>query len=86
MAHQVLRHGGERMSGQKVYLALQYLASFVLGIDQGISQSAVGVLLQLPNSRTSETEADRKCREGVAEVDAFSDGIYLYLGFAHLLK
>lgn len=48
------------MSGQKVYLALQYLASFVLGIDQGLSQSAVGVLLQLPNSRTSETEADRE--------------------------
>lgn len=60
MAHQVLRHGGERMSSQKVYMALQYLASFIFGIDQGLSQGAVGVLLQLPNSRTSETEADRR--------------------------
>lgn len=60
MAHQVMRHGGERMSSQKVYLALQYLASFVLGVDQGLSQSAIGVLMQLPNSRASETEADRE--------------------------
>lgn len=48
------------MSSQKVYLALQYLASFVLGVDQGLSQSAIGVLMQLPNSRASETEADRE--------------------------
>lgn len=58
VAHQVARHAGEKMSSQKVYAALSWLA-LLLGIDAGITSPAIGLLLQLPNSRAAESEADR---------------------------
>jgi hypothetical protein len=61
------------MSSQKVYLALQYLASYLLGIDAGLSQSAISVLMTLPNSRSAETEADRE--------SIFSDTVRLAMPF-----
>jgi Zn-dependent protease with chaperone function len=57
VAHQVARHAGERMSSQKINLALSFLASF-LGVDPNLTAPAVGLLLTLPNSRAAETEAD----------------------------
>lgn len=57
VAHQVARHAGERMSSQKINLALSFLASF-LGIDPSLTSPAIGLMLTLPNSRAAETEAD----------------------------
>lgn len=57
VAHQVARHAGERMSSQKVYMAISLVAS-ALGFDSSVSSPAIGLLLTLPNSRAAETEAD----------------------------
>jgi len=56
-AHQVARHSGERMSGQKVTTVLQLVLAS-LGLDIGIAQGALHYFMTLPNSRTNETEAD----------------------------
>ncbi|KAF9510486.1 hypothetical protein BS47DRAFT_1347891 [Hydnum rufescens UP504] len=53
----VARHSGEKMSGAKVYIFLLVLLEG-LGIQTGLSQFGLNVLLTLPNSRTQETEAD----------------------------
>jgi len=57
VAHQVARHGAERMSSMKVLFALGFLLES-LGLDVGISRLLLTFLLQLPNSRKSESEAD----------------------------
>ncbi|KZP00946.1 hypothetical protein CALVIDRAFT_475483 [Calocera viscosa TUFC12733] len=59
IAHQVVRHGAERMSQVKVLMVLGWIMDFVLGIDIGITRTALTLLLQLPNSRAQESEADR---------------------------
>lgn len=57
-AHQYLRHSGERMSFMKVFIAVG-LALQAVGIDFGLSHALMKVVLELPNSRKAEYEADR---------------------------
>ncbi|GAA6035958.1 hypothetical protein JCM8097_005185 [Rhodosporidiobolus ruineniae] len=57
IAHQVLRHSAERMSGTKVFYGLALLLS-TFGLDFGISQVLLQLVMNLPNSRKNETEAD----------------------------
>ncbi|GAA5972663.1 hypothetical protein JCM11641_002964 [Rhodosporidiobolus odoratus] len=57
IAHQVARHSAERMSGMKVFYGLALLLS-TFGIDFGISQVLLQLVMNLPNSRKNETEAD----------------------------
>ncbi|BGP21417.1 metalloendopeptidase [Rhodotorula toruloides] len=57
IAHQVVRHSAERMSGMKVFYALALLLSS-FGIDMGLSQVLLQFVYSLPNSRRNETEAD----------------------------
>ncbi|ORY22491.1 peptidase family M48-domain-containing protein [Naematelia encephala] len=57
VAHQVARHPAERMSYMKVLFVAGLLLES-LGLDVGFSRALLTLLLQLPNSRTSESEAD----------------------------
>ncbi|KZT52788.1 hypothetical protein CALCODRAFT_76962 [Calocera cornea HHB12733] len=59
IAHQVVRHGAERMSQMKALMILGWIIDFAIGIDVGITRSALTLFLQLPNSRAQESEADR---------------------------
>ncbi|CAD6572273.1 MAG: hypothetical protein TREMPRED_000488 [Tremellales sp. Tagirdzhanova-0007] len=57
IAHQVARHPAERVSYMKVLFALSFLLE-TLGFDVGVTRLLVTFVLQLPNSRKSESEAD----------------------------
>lgn len=57
-AHQYLRHSGERMSFMKVFIGLA-IALQAVGIDFGLSNALMKVVLELPNSRKAEYEADQ---------------------------
>ncbi|OCF75049.1 mitochondrial metalloendopeptidase OMA1 [Kwoniella mangroviensis CBS 8886] len=57
VAHQVARHPAERMSSMKVLFALGFLFES-LGLDVGITRLLLTFMLQLPNSRKNESEAD----------------------------
>ncbi|EIM23031.1 hypothetical protein WALSEDRAFT_43962 [Wallemia mellicola CBS 633.66] len=57
-AHQFLRHAGERMSFGKIFVALG-LGLQAMGIDFGISHALFKLILELPNSRKAEHEADK---------------------------
>ncbi|TIA87728.1 hypothetical protein E3P99_03006 [Wallemia hederae] len=57
-AHQYLRHSGERMSFMKVFIAIG-VALQAVGVDFGISHALLKLVLELPNSRKAEYEADR---------------------------
>ncbi|KIK68794.1 hypothetical protein GYMLUDRAFT_153513 [Collybiopsis luxurians FD-317 M1] len=57
IGHVVARHTAERLSSQSVYIALGLFLA-LLGIDFGISALINKILLELPNSRTQEREAD----------------------------
>jgi len=57
VAHQVARHSAERLSYAKVLFALGYTLE-LLGLDVGLSRLILTFLLQLPNSRKAESEAD----------------------------
>lgn len=57
IAHQVARHPAERMSSMKVLFALGFLLE-TLGLDVGVSRLLLTFMLQLPNSRKNESEAD----------------------------
>ncbi|KLT42555.1 hypothetical protein CC85DRAFT_83752 [Cutaneotrichosporon oleaginosum] len=57
ISHVVARHGAERMSYMKVLFAVSFLLE-TLGLDVGITRALVTLMLQLPNSRASESEAD----------------------------
>ncbi|WFD07548.1 metalloendopeptidase [Malassezia vespertilionis] len=57
ISHQLARHSAEKMSGYKVLMIGTFLLD-ILGIDIGLSQIGLNLLLTLPNSRTMETEAD----------------------------
>lgn len=57
IAHQVARHSAERVSSMKVLFVLAYLME-ALGVDIGIGRVLLTFLMQLPNSRKSESEAD----------------------------
>ncbi|GFZ42524.1 hypothetical protein JCM24511_00240 [Saitozyma sp. JCM 24511] len=57
IAHQVARHPAERMS----YMKVLFFAGFLLeslGLDVGLTRVLLTLMLQLPNSRKSESEAD----------------------------
>ncbi|KAK4050458.1 metalloendopeptidase [Microbotryomycetes sp. JL201] len=57
IAHQVARHSAERMSSLKVLFVLSlFLES--LGLDAGLSRVLLNLVMTLPNSRKSESEAD----------------------------
>ncbi|KAG6853501.1 hypothetical protein C0991_003775 [Blastosporella zonata] len=58
IGHVVARHTAERISSQTVIYSLLGLASF-LGLDVGFTQVVQHFLLELPNSRTQELEADK---------------------------
>ncbi|GAA5845019.1 hypothetical protein JCM3766R1_004850 [Sporobolomyces carnicolor] len=58
IAHQVARHSAERLSSMKVLVALSYLLTTTLGIDLGLSQVLLNLVMTLPNSRQNESEAD----------------------------
>ncbi|KIK36189.1 hypothetical protein CY34DRAFT_811477 [Suillus luteus UH-Slu-Lm8-n1] len=58
IAHVVARHASERYSSSKVFLAVAVLLQTVLGFDFGITNLISTLLLELPNSRTQEYEAD----------------------------
>ncbi|BGP12471.1 metalloendopeptidase [Rhodosporidiobolus nylandii] len=57
IAHQVARHSAERMSGTKVFYGLSLILGS-LGVDFGVSRILLNLVMQLPNSRKNETEAD----------------------------
>jgi len=57
IAHVVARHNAERYSSMKVLLAFATLLE-VLGLDYGIAKLLTTFLLDLPNSRKQELEAD----------------------------
>lgn len=57
ISHVVARHGAERMSYMKVLFAVSFILE-TLGMDVGLTRALVTLMLQLPNSRTSESEAD----------------------------
>ncbi|KAG2158779.1 peptidase family M48-domain-containing protein [Suillus bovinus] len=58
IAHVVARHASERYSSSKVFLAIAVLLQSVFGFDFGITNLISTLLLELPNSRTQEYEAD----------------------------
>jgi len=58
MGHVVLRHASERASSVKILLVVASLLE-ILGLDFGISRLATTFLLELPNSRLQELEADK---------------------------
>jgi len=58
IAHVVARHASERYSSSKVFLAVAFLLQTVFGFDFGITNLISTLLLELPNSRTQEYEAD----------------------------
>ncbi|KAG2126057.1 peptidase family M48-domain-containing protein [Suillus clintonianus] len=58
IAHVVARHASERYSSSKVFLAIAVLLQTVFGFDFGITNLISTLLLELPNSRTQEYEAD----------------------------
>lgn len=58
VAHQLVRHGAEKMSSSYLYIILGFAVETLLGINFGISSSALQILIGLPNSRACETEAD----------------------------
>lgn len=57
IGHVVARHNSERYSSMKVLLALSYLLD-AAGLDFGVARLLTTFLLDLPNSRTQEREAD----------------------------
>jgi len=57
IAHVVARHNAERYSSMKVLLAFATILD-VLGLDVGIARLLTTFLLDLPNSRKQELEAD----------------------------
>lgn len=57
IAHQTARHSAEKASGYKVLMALSFMLE-AAGVDAGISRLGLTFLLNLPNSRKLETEAD----------------------------
>ncbi|KAF9482867.1 hypothetical protein BDN70DRAFT_904456 [Pholiota conissans] len=54
----VARHTAERLSGQTIRMIVVGLLSFVLGIDVNITNTFQTLMMELPNSRTQEREAD----------------------------
>lgn len=59
IGHVVARHTAERLSSQTVYMALMFLFQWTLGIGFDISGLMHKLLIELPNSRTQELEADK---------------------------
>ncbi|EPQ29730.1 uncharacterized protein PFL1_02950 [Pseudozyma flocculosa PF-1] len=59
VAHQVARHSAEKVSGYKVLMFGALVLESLLGIDAGLSRTALTLLLSLPNSRKTELEADQ---------------------------
>ncbi|TFK32035.1 peptidase M48 family protein [Crucibulum laeve] len=57
IGHVVARHTAERLSSQTIFFGFIILMQ-TLGVDYGISNIAQKLLLELPNSRTQEREAD----------------------------
>ncbi|EGO22941.1 hypothetical protein SERLADRAFT_471477 [Serpula lacrymans var. lacrymans S7.9] len=57
IGHVVARHISERYSSTKVLLFIALLLQ-ASGLDFGVGKLATHLLLELPNSRTQETEAD----------------------------
>jgi len=57
IAHCVARHNSEKVSSSKVILAIATLLA-AMGLDFGVSDWLSTLLLELPNSRTVELEAD----------------------------
>ncbi|KAH7914883.1 peptidase family M48-domain-containing protein [Hygrophoropsis aurantiaca] len=57
IGHVVARHASERYSSSKVFLLLAFMLQSV-GLDLGFSNLLTTLLLELPNSRTQEIEAD----------------------------
>ncbi|EXJ89158.1 hypothetical protein A1O3_02222 [Capronia epimyces CBS 606.96] len=58
IAHNVAHHMAERLSRSSLTLLASLLFALLFQVDTRISNSAVDLLLELPNSRTQETEAD----------------------------
>lgn len=58
VAHKVLRHPAEKMSGYKVFMFGSVLLQ-AFGLDYGISSLVLKLLMELPNSRKAEVEADK---------------------------
>ncbi|KAF9444437.1 hypothetical protein P691DRAFT_677598 [Macrolepiota fuliginosa MF-IS2] len=79
IGHVVARHMTERISSQFLYLAFYAAIQLVLGIDWNISRLFKTYLLELPNTRTQEYEADliglrlmsRACYDPVAAPQMF---------------
>ncbi|KAK7696428.1 hypothetical protein QCA50_001085 [Cerrena zonata] len=57
IGHVVARHNSERYSSAKIFLAFASLLA-ILGLDFGVARLASSLLLDLPNSRNQELEAD----------------------------
>ncbi|EIN04507.1 hypothetical protein PUNSTDRAFT_122835 [Punctularia strigosozonata HHB-11173 SS5] len=58
IGHCVARHTSERYSRSRILLAITTLVAAALGTDFGIANIATKLLLDLPNSRAQELEAD----------------------------
>ncbi|KAF8152548.1 peptidase family M48-domain-containing protein [Crassisporium funariophilum] len=57
IGHVVARHTAERISSQTIVLGILVVLQ-ALGLDLGVSQIVQKLLMELPNSRTQELEAD----------------------------
>ncbi|KAM0752354.1 hypothetical protein T439DRAFT_324430 [Meredithblackwellia eburnea MCA 4105] len=57
IAHQVARHSAEKVSFGMVLMALNLVLQS-MGVDAGLGNTLLNLLMGLPNSRTAESEAD----------------------------
>ena len=57
VAHQIARHSAEKMAGSKILMAGAFVLNLI-GLDIGLSQILLNLMLSLPNSRKIESEAD----------------------------
>jgi len=57
IAHVVARHNAEALSSQRLLLGVAALLEFI-GLDFGLARVGTTYLLELPNSRSQELEAD----------------------------
>lgn len=57
IAHQLARHSAEKVAGSKVLFAAAFVLE-MMGLDIGLSRILLNLVMNLPNSRKIESEAD----------------------------
>ena len=57
ISHQLARHSAEKVAGSKVLFAAAFILE-MMGLDIGLSRILLNLVMNLPNSRKIESEAD----------------------------